>query len=374
MKPQVMVCCFCENWGCGGIESFLCNILCRIDPDKVSVDLVASHLGESVFTEPMRTHGIQFYELSGSTQNILKNHRLFRQLMREKQYDVIHLNLYHGVSLSYAALAKKAGIPIRIVHSHNTALRNSFTKPLKLCAHYLAKEIYAKDATDFWACSSQAAAFLFPRKQAEAFRWIPNGIETEKFCFDPTQREAVRRKLGFADAFVIGHIGRLCQQKNQAFLLEIFAEILQQAPNSRLLLVGSGEAENALKAKAEILQIADKTFFYGISDHPEQLLWAMDVFVLPSLFEGLPVTAVEAQAAGLPCVLSDDITSECKISESVFFCDRTERRSVWANQILTAAQPTGDRSTVARQASSSCFEIKTVSNKIQQFYESFPRR
>ena len=130
----------------------------------MEVDLVAAQMEESVFTAPLKARGIQFYELSGRQNRLPENYRLFRRLLAERKYDVVHLHIFHGLSLWYGNLAEQAGVPIRIAHSHNTALRKSRTKPLKLLVHQAAKEAFADKATDLWACSGQAAEFLFPRK------------------------------------------------------------------------------------------------------------------------------------------------------------------------------------------------------------------
>lgn len=363
----VRVCCFCESWESGGIESFLKNVLCRIGPEKVEVDLVAGCLKDSIFTAPMQAHGVRFRELSGSQRRVLENHRLFRRLLRERQYDIVHLHLFHGLSLYYAHLAKKAGVPVRIAHSHNTDLRRTNTKPLKLLVHRLAKQLFERDVTDFWACSSQAAAFLFSRKAASDFRWIPNGIRTERFRFDPVRRGAVRERLGLGDAFVVGNIGRLCTQKNQSFLLEVFAELVRRWPESRLLLVGAGEKEAMLREKAERLAISDRTIFFGVTDRVEELLWAMDLFVLPSLFEGLAITVVEAQSAGLPVVCSEQITEEAMVTPLVRAVPLSGGAARWAEECLSW-RPEFPREAGCRMVREAGFQIDTVARQIEESY------
>lgn len=339
MAKKVKACCFCERWESGGIESFLFNVLTRIDLNELQVDLVTASLGKSIFTEPLQKLGIQFFELSGSQKSVLKNQRCFVSLLKERRWDVLHLNIFHGLSLSYLYLAEQAGVPIRIAHSHNTALRKSLTRPLKLAIHTWAKERFTQYATDLWACSKDAAEFLFSKKALEqkSFRFIPNGIDICRFRFNPAVRKDIRTDLGLEDKFVVGNVGRLCYQKNQGLLLEIFAEILKRNPNSRLLLVGEGGDKPLLLQRARGLGIAGKVIFYGVTLHTEQLLWAMDVFVLPSRFEGLPVTGVEAQTAGLPCFFSDAVTRECGILDTARFLPITDSPAQWADTILIGA-------------------------------------
>ena len=224
---KIKVCCFCESWESGGIESFLNNVITHLDPQKIQVDIVASCLKQSIFTGSLQRIGVRFFELSGDQRKFVQNHCLFWNLIQKERYDVVHLNVFHGLSLYYARLAKKAGIPIRIAHSHNTALRMSLTRPVKQLIHEFAKRSYSGDVTDIWACSEAAAEFLFHKKvlMKKGFLFIPNGIETERFRFDAEARVSLRRELGLEDRFVIGNVGRLCYQKNQEFLLDIFVEV-----------------------------------------------------------------------------------------------------------------------------------------------------
>ncbi len=367
MRP-IRVCCFCESWESGGIESFLCNILCRMDPEKVCADVVVSCLKESIFTERMRACGIQFRELSGNQRSILQNGRLFFRLLKEQKYDVVHFHLFQGFSLRYVYLAKKASVPVRIVHSHNTALRNSVAKPLKLCIHHVAKHLFARFATDFWACSSEASDFMFPKREAKSFRWIPNGIRTEQFRFNEDVREEVRNEFGLSNSFVIGNIGRLCYQKNQLFLVDVFAEVLKHRPESRLLLIGVGNTEAALRARARKIHIEDRIIFYGVSAHPEKLLWAMDVFAFPSRFEGLGIAVVEAQATGLPVVCSAQIPKEALVTALVQRIALHEGAGRWAAMLLADRDPTCEREAYAEFVRQSGFGISDTATLIEDFY------
>ena len=312
-----------------------------MDFSKIEVDIVASELRESVFTEPLRARGVRFFELSGSQRSIPANRRLFRALLKRRRYDVLHLNAFHGLSLAYLQIAKENGVPVRIAHSHNTALRRSAAKPLKLLLHRAARRRYAPCATELWACSKAAAGFLFPKRllARKGFRFIPNGIDAERFRFDPEGRTAARKELGVGGGtFVVGNVGRLCYQKNQMFLLDVFAEFVKKRPESLLLLVGEGEDKKRLQARCASLGIAEKVIFYGTTDHVERLLWAMDIFVFPSRFEGLSVAAVEAQAAGLPVLCAGTLAPETCLTNA---CRRLPLRSgaaAWA-EALCALPP-----------------------------------
>lgn len=369
MKP-VKVCCFCEKWESGGIESFLYNVFLSMDMTTVQVDIVAAELSESVFTQLLREHGIRFVELSGQQQRLLTNHRIFRNLLRKEKYDVVHLNIFHGLSLYYAYLAKQEHVPIRVAHSHNTALRQSRTRALKQLVHRMARELFTGSATDLWACSETAANFLFSKRSLKnaGFRFIPNGIDTERFRFDFAVRESVRRELGVEGQFLIGNVGRLCYQKNQAFLLDIFAAVLRLRPEGRLLLIGEGEAEAALLQEAERLGVANAVIFYGTSAHVERLLWAMDVFVFPSHFEGLGIAAIEAQAAGLPVVASENVPEEACVTDSFQTVPLGAGEKKWAQALMERQDCAINREAGAAIVQEAGFDIRTVAERIRKMW------
>lgn len=366
---KIRVCCFCEKWESGGIESFLHNVLLRMDLSNMEVDLVAAQLKESVFSQRLQEHGVRFRELSGNQRNVPENHRLFQKLLRERQYDVVHLHIFQGMSLYYAHLAKQAGVPVRIAHSHNTDLRKSRTRWLKLQLHRLYAGRYAADATAFWACSKNAAEFMFPVRllKERDYTFIPNGIDTGKFRFNPAVREDVRRELGVANQFVIGNIGRLCYQKNQSFLLDVFAEVIKYRPESCLLLVGEGEDLSMLQEKARALNIQDRVIFYGTSKHAERLLWAMDVFAFPSCFEGLGIVAVEAQAAGLLTVCSENVPDEAAVTQLFLRVPLTDGAAAWAKVLLIAADT--ERELRADVTAAAGFDIASVATMIEKTYK-----
>jgi len=364
------ICCFCEKWESGGIESFLHNILTRMDLSRMEVDIVASELCASVFTGDLARHGVKFYELSGNPRRLWQNREMFRKLLKERKYDVIHLNIYQGLSLYYARLAKNADVSVRIAHSHNTALRRSGTRWLKQRLHRCARKRFAGCVTDFWACSKPAAEFMFPRwiLAERGVRLIPNGIDIERFRFDADARTEVRRELNVESKFVIGNVGRLCGQKNQDFLLEIFAALCERRSESVLILVGEGGLKTALRAKAERLGIANKVIFYGVTAQVERLLWAMDLFVMPSCFEGLGIVAIEAQAAGLPCILSDAIPREAQIMHDTTFISLHSGVKPWLDAVEGVASKKLDRRAGADKVAQVGFAVEDVARRIENFY------
>ena len=320
-------------------------------------------------TAELEEKGVRFYELSGNQRKLGQNHRMFKWLLKERQYDVVHLHIFQGLSLYYAYLAKKAGVPVRIAHSHNTALRQSKTRWLKLIVHNLAKRMLAENATEYWACSSLAAKFMFPQSvwEKRQYEFIPNGIDIERFRFDNKVRKKIRKDLDIEERFVIGNVGRLCYQKNQEFLIDIFASLQSARPDSVLLLVGEGEMKADLQQQAERLGIADKMIFYGVTDRVQNLLWAMDMFVFPSRFEGLGIAVVEAQAAGLPVVCSDNVPDEAVVNDLVRKVRLGVGADSWAETILHS-QTDLNRLAFNEQVQKSGFAVADVTGRIEKMY------
>lgn len=364
------ICIYCQTWESGGIESFLSNVLQHMDLSDLRIDIVADVLKASVFTGRLEALGITFRELSGSPRALMRNYRRFARLLDEQSYDVVHLNLFQALPLAYLSLARRKGIPLRIAHSHNNMLRQSKTRQLKLGIHKLARRLFAKDATDLWACSDTAAKFMFPAVllSEKHYRFIPNGIDLHRFQSSETERGAIRKQLGLEKAFVIGNVGRLCHQKNQDFLLDVFAQVYAQDASARLLLVGEGEALTELEEKAAQRSLSDSVIFYGTTPQVERLLWAMDVFVFPSIFEGLGIAAIEAQAAGLPTICSDGVPQEA------FATDLVQKLSVhipaeqWAQAILTAKDKPG-AGRPWKQLKAKGFDVADVANFISGSYQ-----
>ncbi len=360
---------FCDAWGSGGIESFLTGLLLHMDLSGLEIEIVASELRDSVFTEGLERAGIRFRELSGKQRNLLRNGRLFRRMLAERQYDVLHLNVFHGFSMRFAAMARRAGVPVRIIHSHGAGLRKSRTRTLKLLLHRSGRALWSPAATDLWACSRSAAAFLFPQKalKSKRIQWIPNGVDTERFRFRPQDRQESRHELGMDACFVVGFVGRLSSEKNPQFLLPIFAKLSERCENARLLIAGDGELRLRMEEDAKALGLDRKVCFTGATPQVEKLLSAMDVFLFPSLMEGLGIAAVEAQASGLPVVCSDRVPEEAKVTEGFYPLSLEDGPERWAETILSLP-PAEDRSRAADRVRQAGFEISDVAGLVRAAY------
>lgn len=363
------ICIFCESWESGGIESFLCNMLKSMNREGMEIDILAVQIRPSVFSEELKAMSVSLIELSGSQKKLAKNHRLFRNILRERRYDAIHLNVFHALSFRYGVIAKKCGVRRLIVHSHNTAIRKgSFLRPVKVLVNNVCKRLYYKTFTDFWTCSAAAAEFMFPKAivSRKKYEVIPNGIDTSRFAFNKEKRECTRCELGISNELLIANIGRLSEQKNQLFLLDVMNKL--RSESCILLLVGEGDKAEELKAKASVLGLKDKVIFYGTTPHVENILCAADVFAFPSLFEGLGIVAVEAQAAALPVVCSENVPSEAFVSDMVSTVALKEGAGAWADMLVRAAGASDRNANVSDTIRKKGYDIRLVAERIEKIY------
>ena len=349
------------NMQAGGLENFIMNVYRQIDRDKVQFDFLVHYQRKCFFDDEIEQLGGRIYRLSvREDNNVLKYIRDLNRFFREHpEYRIVH---GHMASLArfYLGAARKRGVPVRIVHSHNT----STEKNLKgFCKRQLLR--FAKgEANVRFACSRGAGTFLFG---STAYTVVPNAIDTERFRFNAEVREQTRRQLGVENKFVVGHIGRFNTQKNHMFLLDIFREVLKRNPASVLLLIGKGETEGAVREKTASLGLRDAVRFLGVRADVERLYQAMDVFALPSLFEGLGIVAVEAQAAGLSTFVSDKIPNEAKVTDLLHFIPLDAAPAQWAEKILSADTAAGRQGT-PRSLEGTPYDIRLLAKRLQDFY------
>lgn len=365
MDDRKRICCFCEKWGSGGIESFLISVLEKMDRSGLAFEIVTTQLESELYLPRLERCGVPLTVLSGRTRRLAKNHAAFRRLLRERRYDVVHLNIYHALSLLYARDAMRAGVPVRIAHSHNNGLRRSLLRPVKLLIHRWARAALSRYATDRAACSRMAAEFMFP--PAADVRIVPNGIELDRFAFSEENRERVRREQGWEDRFVLGSVGRLCQQKNQAFLLEVIGELARLRPEALLLLVGEGEDRAMLVRRAGELGVSDRVVFYGTSEDMPPVMSAMDAFSLPSRFEGLGIAAIEAQASGLPVLCSENVPPEAIVTPQARRMPLAAGPKAWAEQM--AKVNTAGRNTAADRLREAGYDVAETAAQLRKLYE-----
>ncbi|WP_419872075.1 glycosyltransferase family 1 protein [Candidatus Pristimantibacillus sp. PTI5] len=322
------------NMNRGGAETLLMNLYRNIDRTRIQFDFLTCK--EGVFDEEIRSLGGNVHRIPHITDvgHSKYLHALDQFFHMHAYYKVVHSHM-DKMSGFVLRAAKRASIPVRIAHSHNT--RSEGGLAARLYKWYAGTHVRSA-ATHNVACSTEAARWMFPGREKSALI-LQNGIACEQFAFSAETRARMRQELGIPDdCLVIGHVGRFNHQKNHAQLISIFHALQQTVSRSVLLLAGDGPLRQEMEQKAKELGIDAKVKFLGIRSDVSCLLQAFDVFVFPSHHEGLPVTLVEAQAAGLPCIISDHITTEVDMGIHLvkFFSLKNEAGCV--KEILEAAK------------------------------------
>ena len=299
-----------------------------------------------------------------------------KRLLKEGNYDIVHSNM-NALSVFPLYAAKKAGIKIRIAHSHSTSNKKEWKKNI---VKKLLRPFSKTYATHYFACSELAGRWLFGDKTFNAGKVtiINNAVDLDRFKYNAELRREVRKELNLENELVIGHIGRFMPQKNHTFLIDVFSEFNKIVPQSKLLLLGDGPLFNEIVDKVETQGLKDKVVFAGVQEQPEKYYQAMDCFLLPSLYEGLPVVGVEAQMNGLPCFFSDGITAEAKILDSTIYLPLESNAKTWAKEIeqtLTivdsgkALEISEERQNAYIHFEGSLYDIKAESRKLFDLYE-----
>ena len=355
-----------SNMARAGIETMLMNYYREIDRNQIQFDFLANKPVPGEYDEEIRSMGGRVFVSPGlNPVHFLRYKRYVADLLNENpDIKIIHA---HNEAMGYYALqsAKEAGLRVRIAHAHNTQIIRDYKYPLKL----ICKQLLPGAATDYWSCGRDAGIYYYGEMRWNASGFIlHNAIDVSKFAFRQEVRERQRQLYGLEKCFVIGHVGRFNVQKNHSRLLDIFSEITKTVPNARLVLIGTGELEQPVKEKARAMEILDKILFLGQMADVSEWYQAMDCFVLPSLFEGLPVVGIEAQAAGLPCVFSDRVTDEVLLSPGARRISLHADDAEWGREIITAKQSGTDRTQgmdIVRQAG---YDIHTEARKLQEIY------
>ena len=363
---KTKICIFAELWESGGIESLLTSVLLKADVSEFEIDVVAAKIGESIFKAPLEAIGVTFRELSGKVRSA-KNRELFKELVAEREYDVIHFNLFQGFSLGYIHAAKKCGVPVRIAHAHGGGLRKTATRPLKLLLHRIGRALWLKDATSLLACSDEASDFLFARRADEI---VKNGIDTEKFIFSENKRRSVRERLGLSSEPCVGHVGRLSSEKNQTFLLNVHKSLTKLVPDAKLLLVGDGPMREELVKAANELGLGDSVIFYGTSSEVEGLMCAMDAFAFPSIKEGLGIVAIEAQCSGLPVICSDGVPAAASVTPLVQTIPLALGEEAWASALASVLRDGRERRSQGEIIREAGFDSESTSRQIFKYYKT----
>ena len=294
-----------NHFGITGIGTVIMNYCKALDKEKYDLTIFAGQPISKKYEKECLENDIHLVALPSRHGNPKGHYIALWKALRAGHYDIVH---DHGSSSMMAielTIAKLAGVKNRIAHSHNSNCPN-------MKVHKLLNPYFRTVYTKALACGQLAGNWLFGENNFEV---LPNGFHTDDFTFFKNERDAVRNKLGVENQLLIGHIGRINEQKNQEYLLDVFKEVAAIRGDAILLIVGIGPDEGKIKSRVKEHPYRDRIILYGETDNPTALYSAMDIFVFPSRYEGLPVVLLEAQISGLPCVVSDKVTREVDLGD-----------------------------------------------------------
>lgn len=352
----------------GGAETFIMNLYRNIDRTKVQFDFLCHNRIEAEYTDEILSMGGKMYMVEGISHVGFFNYQksLYDFFKSHPEYQVVHShqNDLNGIILKQAALA---GVKVRVSHSHTEYHYKSIQRKAMFAFFKWNVNRYATDA---FACSKPSGNMLYTGKLKKTFDVIYNGIDTDKFAFNKQKRQIINSELNLGDGPIIGHVGRFAPVKNHTFIIDVFNEFLKKYPNAKLVLVGTGDTLAATKTKAKSLNIDNNVLFLGSRTDVDCVLSCVDIFFFPSIFEGLPVSVVEAQCSGLQVITSDTISEDTVITDLITRLPLSISAKEWAEKLeeLYINSKSVDRSIYANVVNNAGFDAKKIAKSLVDRY------
>ena len=339
------------------------NVFRNIDHNRFRVDFLLFSWGETEYSKEVEAAGCKVWRVTCRRESPIGWYTSLYHFFKEhaKEYTAIHYNGNGLTAIAPIVLAFLFKIPIRIVHAHNSSASGFHNKYL----HILLRSFVRRITTHHFACSTAAAEWFYGSHPAVV---IKNGIDTNKFAYNPHVRQSIRSSLGISqNAIIIGHVGRFEEEKNHSFILEIFSAFIKGHPNAVLLLIGVGSLLEKTKEQVQQLGIEKNVHFLGERKDVNLLLQAIDCFLMPSTFEGQPFVLIEAQCAGVPCLVSDAINEDICLTDNVVRYQLARSSNDWASEmerLLDNFQRKDESSTIAEKG----YSIKSVITYLEKVY------
>ena len=347
----------------GGVETYILNLFLNIDKTKYECYFPKFN-GKVAYYDVLKKEGAQFVELAFSRRNYIKYRKCWMDLLSKYKFDAIYFNTCDIVSIDKLKFAKKKNVPIRIVHAHNSGIQQKVNIFHKI-SEKISRRNLGKYATCYFACSQSAGDWMFDK---HSYQVIHNGIDLLKYKFDVGKRNNVRSRYEINEGKLVGCVGRLSPQKNPLFAEKIAEVVTKLDSDAMFVFVGDGELANQVKDIVKEKNLEDKSIFAGVVDNVNEWMSALDCLVMPSLFEGLPFVLVEAQAAGLPCVVSSTVSKEANITGLLQFIDLDSSEKVWGETILKACR--NDRKDYLNQLVAAGYSIENTAKEVCEIIES----
>lgn len=348
----------------GGVEAVIMNYYEHIDRTKVQFDFIVHNDNKIDITQKVEAMGGKVYKVTPYYKNPIAFMWDIYKVIKRHHYRIVHSNMNTLSAFSLFA-AWAAGAPVRILHNHSTSSPGETKRNIM---KFMLRPFARLFANHYLACSRLAGEWMYGRKMMDSGKVtiVNNAIDLKKYAFNPQKRNLLRKELGLADEFVIGHVGRFMFQKNHEFLIDVFAEAYKKDPHMALLLVGDGPLRPAMEEKVRKLGLTDHVKFLGLRNNVQDFYHVMDILVLPSHYEGLPVVGVEAQANGLPCLFSTNVTKETQLTHSAEFLNLSSGAAKWAETVLSIRCERNKN--VEDEMKKANFEIQDCANYLTNFY------
>jgi glycosyltransferase involved in cell wall biosynthesis len=314
----------------GGAETFIMNLYRNIDSENIEFDFAVREKTCNEYTKEIKRRGGRIYCFPNFPRHFINNYIMMDKFLKETKYDVIHIHANSFLYFYPLVLGHKYGVKKIIFHSHNTRPAKKIYKVV----HLINRKLFDRYITERIACSEAAGKWMYGEKK---YTVIPNAIDADKYRYDEIIRKELRHRYNLEGKIVVGSVGRLELQKNCEFIIDVFNEFQKNENNSVLLMIGEGSLKGKLKNKVRKYGISDKVKFLGRRDDVNKLLQVMDIFIMPSLFEGLPFSLIEAQAAGCQCFVSDKISDEAIITECVESISIDNGTEQWVKKMVEFA-------------------------------------
>ena len=335
-----------------------------INKDYFDIDIAAVHNDSELIIEEFNRYGCNVIRLPDRKKRVISYIISLNKIIKKKKYDIIHVHGSSSIMAIELLIAKINGVKVRIAHSRNTETNNYFI-------HKILKPIFTKSYNVALACGEDAGRWLFENQR---FTVLHNGKDLEKYKFDENIRKKIREKYNLHNIKTLATVGNCNDQKNQSFLIDVFNEIYKKDKNIHLFIIGDGKNKKYLEEKCKKLNIGDNVTFLGRIDNVNEYINAMDIMLLPSLYEGLPNVVLEWQASGVPCLVSDKITRECKVSNLVKFISIDLGVKPWVEKILELK--ISEKNEKIENSKEGCnalinknFEIKNNVKKLEEIYK-----
>lgn len=365
-KEPIRIAQIMGKWVGGGVEAVVMNYYRHIDRNKIQFDFICDDDSTCIPKEEIESLGGKVI-LIPPYQKVFKYHKELKRVLKEGQYKIVHSHI-NALSVFSLWAAKSAKVPVRVAHSHSTSNKKEWKKTL---LKNMLRPFSKLFATDYFCCSELAGRWLFGNKTYDEGKvyLLNNAIDVDKFKYNEKVRKTKRKELNIKDKdLVIGHIGRFVKQKNHEFLIDIFNEIHKQNKNTVLLLAGDGPLKEEIQEKVKELNLDKSVKFLGQRDDANELYQAMDLFLFPSLYEGLGMVLIEAQCAGLPSVASAEVPKIAKISNGVEFIPLSKNAKAWTDECIKLITNKDIKETILKTIKINNYNIKNEAKKLEIKY------